>query len=199
MYKGNRSKLFPIIVIIVIIAIVVFGVVSLIRFFLGGSSTETDKTDTSTVSSKLLDTSTSRSVQMIVRGPIVSDENFRSFQVTISPQNRSIIAWRGYDKTHVVAEKTYANDSEAYTQFVNALSYAGFTKTNTITSDDTDGLCANGKVYNFAIMDAGSSVDNRWTTNCGVRGSFGGSGAPIRQLFLNQIPDAEAITTAVNI
>lgn len=198
MYKGNRSKFFPIVVIIVIIAIIVFGLVSVIRMlFNRGDSTPEPKT--TSVSSQLLNTADNQSVSMIVRGPVVANEQFRSYQVTISPSGRSITAWQGYDKTNVIATRSYDNNTSAYTQFVNALDYAGYAKTNATKNNDTKGLCADGKVYNFQIGSGSNVTDDRWTTNCGVKGSFGGNGPAIRELFLDQLPEASDITNQIDL
>ena len=198
MYKGNRSRFFPVVVVIVIIAIVVFGLVSLVRFMFN-SGKSANEPQTNALSSKLLDTSDGQSVSMIVRGPIVGDNDFRSFQVTISPSGRSITAWQGYDKTNVIATKSYDNNTAAYTQFVNALDYAGYSKTNNVKNNDTKGLCADGKVYDFQIGSGSNVTDDRWTTNCGVKGSFAGNGPAVRQLFLDQLPDARSITDQVDL
>lgn len=199
MYKGSRPKLFPIVVIIIVIAIVVFGVVSLIRMFVGGGSSQQAATPEASTSSKLLDTSSSQSVVMYVRGPIVADEKFRSFAVTISPTGRSITAWQGYARSNVVATESYSNDTAAYKEFVNALNYAGYAKTRDVKNNDTEGLCANGKVYNFQIMNGGNVSDNRWTTNCDVKGTFAGNGPAVRNLFLEQIPAAQQVTSKIDL
>ena len=199
MYKGNRSRFFPIVVVIVIIAIVVFGLVSLVRFLFNGNNAAQTTDKTNGLSSKLLNTGDEQSVSMTVRGPIVADENFRSFEIVISPSSRTITAWKGYDKQDVLSTKQYSNDTASYTQFVNALGYAGYTKSNKVSSNDTKGLCANGKVYNFEIMSGSNVTDDRWTTNCGVKGSFNGDGPSVRQLFLDQIPDANSVTSKINL
>ena len=199
MYKGNRSRFFPLVVIIVIIAIVVFGLVSLVRLIFNSNPSQQNTPESSGISSKLLDTSSGQSVSMIVRGPIVADEHFYSFEVTISPTNRTVTSWQGYDKQNVIATQSYGNDTNGYTQFVNALNYAGYTKSTTADVNDTKGVCANGKVYEFMIMSGSSTTDDRWMTNCGVKGTFGGDGPAVRQLFLDQIPDASTVISQINI
>lgn len=190
MYKGNRSRFFPFVVLIIIVAIVVIGFVAIGRMIFGGGQGQQAPSEQSQLSSQLLATDSDRSVTMTVRGPIVGDENFRSYEMTISPSGRSIFTWQGYDRSKVIAEKQLPNDTKAYTEFVNALAYAGFTKTVQTDIDDTNGLCANGRVYTFSLATGVNTTNSRWTTNCGVKGSFDGNGPTVRQLFIKQIPDA---------
>lgn len=199
MYKGNRSRFFPILVVIIIAAIVIFGLVSLVRSLLHSDTTSDTKKSTVTLSSKLLTTDDDRSVSMDVRGPIVSNEEFRSYEMTISPTSRTITTWAGYDRSKILDSETLPNDTKSYDQFVHALDYAGYTKTATVDSNDTSGLCADGRVYNFILAAGADSVDNRWTTNCGIKGSFRGDGTAIRQLFLDQMPKATEYVNKVNL
>lgn len=193
MYKGNRSRLFPFVVLLIIVAIVVIGFVAIGRMIFGGGQSQQAPSEQSQLSNQLLATDSDRSVTMTVRGPIVGDENFRSYEMTISPSGRSIFTWKGYDRSKIIAEKQLPNDTKAYTEFVNALAYAGFTKTLKTDIDDTNGLCANGRVYNFSLATGANTTNSRWTTNCGVKGSFDGDGSAIRQLFIKQIPDASKL------
>lgn len=188
MYRGGRSRLFPILVVIIIAAVIVFGLVSLVRSFTSSGKKESK---TQILTSQLLDTDSDRSVSMTVRGPIVGDEAFRSYSIMISPTNRVFTTWQGYNHTKTLHSETLGNNTTAYTQFVNALNYAGYTKTSTVSSNDTNGLCASGRVYDFVLAQGANSLNDRWTTNCGVKGSFSGNGAAIRMLFLLQIQDAQ--------
>lgn len=196
MYRGGRSRLFPILVVIIIAAVVIFGLVSLVRSFTSGGKKETK---TQTLTSQLLNTDTDRSVSMTVRGPIVGDEAYRSYSITISPTNRVFTSWQGYDHTKTLDSETLGNNTTAYTQFVNALNYAGYTKTASVKSNDTDGLCASGRVYDFVLAQGANSVNDRWTTNCGIKGSFTANGSAIRALFLLQIQDAQEKVSTIGL
>lgn len=191
MYKGSKSRFFPILVIIIIAAIVIFGIVSIVRSLLPSNDGSQKKDPTVSLNSKLLNTDGDRSVSIEARGPIVGNEAFRSYEITISPTSRTITTWSGYNRSTVVDSESLPNNTKAYGQFVHALDYAGYTKTSPVKSDDTKGLCADGRVYNFVLASGADSIDNRWTTNCGVKGSFAGSGPSIRSLFLSQIPKAQ--------
>lgn len=199
MYKGNRSRVFPIVVLIIIVAIVVIGFVAIGRMIFGGGQGQQAPSQQSQLDSQLLATDSDRSVTMTVRGPIVGDEDFRSYEMTISPSGRSIFTWKGYDRSNAVDEKQLPNDTKAYTEFVNALAYAGFTKTAETQIEDTNGLCANGRVYTFSLASGANTTNTRWTTNCGVKGTFEGNGPAVRELFIKQIPDASKMIGNVDL
>lgn len=199
MYKGSRSRFFPILVVIIIAAIVIFGIVSVVRSSLGNDSSKKKETPTVSLTSQLLNTDDGRSVSMEVRGPIVGDEAFRSYQMTISPMSRSITTWSGYDHSNIIDSETLTNDTKSYDEFVHALDYAGYIKTDKVDIHDTSGLCANGRVYTFTIAAGADSLDDRWTTNCGIKGNFRGNGTAIRQLFLKQMPNATEYVSKINL
>ena len=196
MYRGNRSRFFPILVVIIIAAIIIFGLVSLVRVMTHSGTKSPDAAVSLT--SQLLNTENDRSVSMVGRGPIVGDENFNSYEITVSPTNRTITTWQGYDHNKTIATETLGNNTKAYDQFVNALNYAGYTKSAIMLSNDTHGLCANGRVYDFVLASGASSLDDRWTTNCGIKGSFRGSAPAVRLLFLAQMPDAPKLVNDIN-
>ena len=188
------TRFIPIIFIIVIVFLVVAAIVSVIRIIASNNQApqETQQVDAS--SQALLDTSADRSVRMTVRGQIVADDNFRSYQVTISPSKREFTRYQGYLGTPLVS-KTYENNTKAYDEFVHALSIAGFAKGEPLTGedDDTRGVCAGGVVYEFEILNGAHVVKRLWTTSCqNVKGSLAADAAQVQQLFLAQIPDANA-------
>jgi hypothetical protein len=188
------TRFIPIIFIIVIVFLAVAAIVSVVRIIATSSQApqETQQVDAS--SQALLDTSADRSVRMTVRGPIVADDNFRSYQVTVSPSKREFTRYRGYLDTPLVT-KTYENNAKAYDEFVHALSIAGLAKGEPLTGedDDTRGICAGGAVYEFEIINGAHVVERLWTTSCqNIKGSLVADAGQVQQLFLSQIPDANA-------
>lgn len=193
MYKSNSSRVIPIIIVLIVIAIAIAAIVSIGRaVFGGGSATTTQEVDVGQVA--LLDTAASRSVRMTVRGPIVADENFRSYQIIVSPNARSLTTYSGYLAT-VLETNALSNNVKAYDEFVHALDKANMTVGTVLEgeADDTRGICATGEVYEFDVMDDNSQVKHLWTSTCkGSKGSFRASVPQVQNLFLAQIPGASA-------
>ncbi len=185
------SRFIPMVFIIVIFILIIAAAVSVARMVLGGNEPEQAQVVDASQSA-LLSTDSDRSVRMTVRGEIVADENFRSYRVTITPDERTFVRYKGYLESPLV-NKQYKNNTKAYEQLVFALDRAGMASGAQLTgeADDTRGICANGIVYEFDIVNGGETVKHLWTTSCrGVAGSLKSNAAALQQLFLAQIPDA---------
>lgn len=199
MVNYRTSRILPIILVIVIIVIAVAAIVSLARIvFFSDSSTPAVVDESRTA---LLSTSAGRSVSMTVRGPIVADEEFHSYQIDISPNNRSIKTYTGYLGA-VVASNSLTNSVSAYEQFVYALDKADLAKGIELEGDRNDvrGVCATGRVYEFSILNNGQSVKKLWTSTCkGSTGSLKASVTQLTSLFVNQIPDADKLIKKVDL
>lgn len=200
MYRGNSSRLFPIILVLVVIAIAVAALVSIGRaIFSGGDQPDQSIVDTS--QQALRDTSSGHSVRMTVRGPIVADENFRSYRITVDSTSRNLTTYSGYLE-QPIDTRDLNNNIQGYEQFVFALDRANLVKGVPFKDDkdDTRGICATGKVYEFEVIDSGSIVKRLWTSSCkGSPGSFKGSVTQVQSLFLQQIPDNRSILKTVNL
>ena len=197
----RNTRLVPVILLILIIIIAVAALVSVARvvFFSGSSNSNPAVVDTSR--ENLLNTSLGHSVSMTVRGPIVADENFHTYQITVSPTTREIKTFNGYLDRRVDS-KTLSNTVAGYEEFVYALEKANLSKGDELAGDKNDirGLCASGKLYEFSILNNGDSVKTLWTTSCNsARGSLDGVLATYTGLFLKQIPDADKLTKAVKL
>lgn len=199
MYKGNSSRILPIILILIVVAIAIAGLVSVGRMIFGGD--QTDPTQVDVGRDALLSTSIDRSVRMTVRGPIVADEEFRSYQVTVTPTNRQIATYSGYLETPIQA-KQYSNNVQAYEQFVYALDKANMMNGQELAEDknDTRGICATGNVYEFEVLQAGTAVKRLWTSTCkGSPGSFKANVDQVENLFFEQVPDAREVLKDIDI
>lgn len=189
---GYRTpRIFPIALVLILMAIAIIGLVyaAQMLFFSGGNTKP--KSDTSQAA--LLNTSVSHSVLMTVRGQIVADENFRTYQIKIAPNARTFTTYKGYLNEKLENVSLY-NNVPAYEQFVYALDRAKFMDSNEFTGDnnDTRGICATGFLYEFSIMDSNKTIKKLWTTTCaGERGSFRVAVAPITNLFVVQIPNVQ--------
>src|SRR5690606_11253357 len=96
------------------------------------------------------------------------------------------------------------NSTAAYTEFVNALSLAGFTEEAERSDEEEpasmEGMCATGRLYTFELLQAQSVVRELWTTNCRqIPGTFRGDAVLIRDLFLDQIPNSKELLRDVDI
>lgn len=200
MYKSNSSRVLPIILLLIVIAIAIAALVSVGRAVFGGNS-GSDTTQVDTSEQTLLDTSSTHAVRMTVRGPIVADEAFRSYQITVSPSSRSLVTYSGYlDQT--IDSKQLGNNTEAYTQLVYALNRANMVNGTPLEGekDDMRGVCATGRVYVFETIDNGNAVKELWTSTCkGSKGSFKASVPQVQNLFMQQIPDARDLLSAISL
>jgi hypothetical protein len=199
MYRGNSSRIFPIILIIIVVAIAIAALVSIGRVIFGGGSAQPAVVDVS--KQALLNTDTGHSVQMTVRGPIVADENFRSYRVVVDANGRSLTTYSGY-LDQPIDSKALGNNTQAYEEFVYALDRANLVKGVPLENekDDTRGICATGRVYEFEVIDSGSVVKRLWTSTCkGSPGSFKGSVTQVQNLFLQQIPDNRTLLKNIDL
>lgn len=196
MYSGNRSRVIPIIIILLVIAVAVAAMISLGRAIFGGSGTGT----TANVGREtLLNTAPTNAVRMTARGPIVADENFRSYQITVDQNGRSMTAYSGY-LDQVIDGQQLPNNQQAYTEFVYALDKLGMMSGAALEGerDDTRGLCPNGRVYEYEVLSGGTTMKRLWTTTCqNASGSLRGSASALEDLFNKQIPDAKKLRNSV--
>jgi hypothetical protein len=198
MYRGGSSRLFPALLILVVIIVAIIALVAVGRALFGGSG---DEPETSPSRRALLTTDADHSIRMTVRGPLVAEENFRSYQIDVSPVNRRVSTYKGY-QSQQLDEKQFNNNTEAYTEFVNALYRANFLREARLSEeqDDTRGVCATGRLYVFEIMEAQSSIKRLWTSSCkDGTGSFRGNSEQVRNLFLKQVPDSDAALRTIDL
>jgi hypothetical protein len=188
-YRGeSRSRILPIILILIVVAIGIAALVSVGRAIFGGVDQPIGQPDTSRQA--LLDTAVDRSVRMTVRGKIVADEDFRSYRITVSPTSRTLTTYGGYIE-QVIDTKQLGNNSQAYEEFVYALDRTNFVTASALTGDkdDTRGVCASGKVYEFEVVQGDAVVKRLWTSTCkAAPGSLKVNSTPLSELFLGQIP-----------
>ena len=200
MSRYSKNRILPAILAIVIIIVAIAGLVGLGRLLFAGSSKP--KTPEVNISKEaLLTTTAGSSVTMSVRGPIVANENFRSYQVTVSPTSREVKTFSGYLDT-VIDEDALDNNVAAYTEFVNALDKANLTETKQVESEATnlEGICATGRLTQFTIRRDGEPVQTLWTSTCsGSRGTLRANVEQLSQLFTRQIPNASGFISKVSL
>ncbi len=188
-------KFLPVIIIIMIILIVIFAIISIAKALLGGKNSSGQKTTYEIAQTELLTVDTTRAVSMLVRGEIVGEEDFKSHRITVSPTERRIDIYKGYEG-QIIATKSFPNTPKAYEEFVYALDKANLVKGAPLDEkqDNTMGICASGAVYEFDLLQNNQSIDHLWTSTCkDSRGSLVANVDQLRTLFRNQIPDARKI------
>lgn len=199
MYRGDRTRILPVIIVLIVIALAIAGLVAAGRAIFGGDQPSSTQPDTSR--DALLSTDISKSVRMTVRGPLVADENFRSYQVAVNPSGRSLTTYRGY-LAQPIDSRQLSNNGRAYDEFIHALDKANMIKGETLTGDkdDTRGVCASGRVYEFEVLDGNTTVKRLWTSTCkGSPGSLKASSKQLETLFLEQIPNYRPLLQAVDL
>lgn len=198
MYRGSSSKLVPVLIVLVVLALLVVALVSIGRAIFGGSGSPTPQTDTGRQA--LLSTGPEYGVRMTVRGPIVANENFSSYQVTVNPSSRTLTNFTGY-LDQITGTTQLGNNTKAYEEFVYALDKANMMKGTPLSGgkDDTRGVCATGDVYEFEVLKANNSVKRLWTSTCrGSRGSLDASVTQLKNLFLSQLPSNNPVRTKIS-
>jgi hypothetical protein len=199
MYRGKSSRLFPIILVLIIVGIIIVALVSIGRAIFGGGG-ESDSAQTDTSRQALLSTSLDRSVRMTVRGPIVANEQFKTYRISVTPDSRNLTVYSGYLE-QVTDNKAFGNNTKAYEEFVYALDKAELMNGTAFTGDedDTRGICATGYVYEFEALQSDSTSKRLWASTCkGSKGSLDASLTQVRNLFTKQVPDTENLISDVD-
>lgn len=193
MQRSNGARLFPLFIILIVVALVIAAIISIGRAVFNSGEDSGDETvlvDRGRES--LLKSDLGRSVSMTVRGPIVAEENFQSYRVTVSPDERRMDVFKGYLEERTDGN-TLSNNTRAYEQFVYALDKANMMKANNKADDegvnDLRGICASGYVYEFAVLNNAQEVKKLWTSTCeGSKGTLNASKEQLADLFLGQVP-----------
>ena len=201
--KNSLSRFIPILLVIVIMIVAIAAVIAIGRALLGGgssnNSTNTAVTDEGRTA--LLTVDNSRSVRLTVRGPIVANENFRSYRVTISPEERDITTYGGYLE-NVLETKKFDNNNRAYEELVHALDKRRMMDGRVLAEEQNDlrGICASGQIYQFETLVNGETVRSLWTSDCdGSKGSATANVSEVINMFLNQIPEGRKIVSGVGL
>lgn len=202
---NSFSRFIPILLVIVITVVAIAAVLAIGQSLLGGGdNTEQQPRQQSAAEldrEALLSTDTNRSVRLTVRGPIIAQEKFRSYQVEISPTYRRMTAYEGYlDKQ--LDEKRFENNSRAYEELVYALEKRKMMEGRQLPEDKNDlrGVCANGRVYKFETVFEGQTVKTLWTSDCGgAKGSATANVNDIMTMFLNQIPEGKKFASSIGL
>ena len=199
--RNSFSRFVPILLVIVITIVAVAAVIAIGRALFGKNDSGQTDQNVNTGQVALLSTEEGRAVRLTVRGPIVANENFRSYSVIISPSSRDMTTYEGYlDKE--INQKKLDNNMKAYTELVYALDKRKMMNGTQLTEQQNDlrGICASGKVYKFETLKDNSVVKSLWTSDCsGSKGSAQANVNEILDMFLKQIPDAKKMAAGIGL
>lgn len=199
--RNSFSRFVPILLVIVITIVAVAAVIAIGRALFGKNDSGQTDQNVNTGQVALLSTEEGRAVRLTVRGPIVANENFRSYSVIISPSSRDMTTYEGYlDKE--INQKKLDNNVKAYAELVYALDKRKMMNGTQLTEQQNDlrGICASGKVYKFETLKDNSVVKSLWTSDCsGSKGSAQANVNEILDMFLKQIPDGKKIAAGIGL
>ena len=199
--RNSFSRFVPILLVIVITIVAVAAVIAIGRALFGKNDSGQTDQNVNTGQVALLSTEEGRAVRLTVRGPIVANENFRSYSVIISPSSRDMTTYEGYlDKE--INQKKLDNNMKAYTELVYALDKRKMMNGTQLTEQQNDlrGICASGKVYKFETLKDNSVVKSLWTSDCsGSKGSAQANVNEILDMFLKQIPDGKKMAAGIGL
>lgn len=174
-----------------IVALVIFVFVLVVRGFSGHSNAPKNQTVLSDY------TNTSTVMRLSIEGPVTANQTYNEVHITVGRDANTIEIIQGY-QGQVAKAKTYANNAEAYGNFLRALQLLNYTKGNPDPKlADERGYCPTGSRYVYEIISGASDVQRFWIGTCGV-GTFKGASASIRGLFTRQIPDYASFINNLN-
>ncbi len=177
------------IAIFVTIIVVIFGTILIFSIDWGGSKKEKEQEKTAIV---LTDYAQSEAtVSMYIRGDVNSDKEHQDLRITVGRDEAKAELINGYQNNVKKTETTPSNPN-SYRTFLSALINSGITKTQpALKGIDAEGACPTGNLYRFSFADfPDPSPGDSWATSCGKKmGTFGGSLASVKSLFIDQIPE----------
>lgn len=133
------------------------------------------------------------------RGKVTGDEDRRGIRITVSKQERVIEILKGYNEV-VENRQSFANNENAFANFLSALEVAGFASEQATDIKDDRGICPLGRRFDYKLQDSNKEVFRFWNTSCGLKlGSFAGDGLVVRKLFENQIPEYRTVIRGVKL
>lgn len=197
MDRSWLQRVIPVVLVLIVIGIAIFALVSLGRAIFGGDD-QTTEPAVNTGKQSLINTDADRSVRMTVRGPIVAEENAHSYTITVSNSSRNMTTYVGYTGTQVGTSQL-TNTTQAYQQFVGALDRANMMEGTPFSDDTTDGVCASGSLFTFAVLQSTNVIQQLWTSTCdGSKGSLKANYVQLSTLFQAQIPTYSTLVAAIN-
>lgn len=181
-----------IIFILICIGLIWLGIVLIMRAFSSGG----EGAKAPAAQKQLIEyANTDAVVSLYVDGPVDVSQDHNAFRITVDRSQSQAQMIKGYDG-QVVDQRTYANSSTGFAEFLSALDGLGFTKgTNQSSTQNDRSLCPLGNKYTLDISTAAGQLYHYWTTTCGG-GTYGGIRANTVVLFRRQIPNSDLLKMA---
>lgn len=170
----------------------------IVLFSLSGDKKPSSSTDKPKPESfSIVDYSDTNSyVKYTLAGPIVGDDQYNEVRITVTPNSRNIDIIQGF-QGKVINSKTYANNRNAYREFLAALGKLNFGKARK-TDLVKAGSCATGRLWTYQTFNNSEIVSDVWAGNC-TKGSAQGIPSRINNLFQVQITDYSDLTSDLNL
>lgn len=183
------------------IGIVVFVVVQIANF--ARNSMDSDDTQEQTLSATDTDLSEyandASRVTLTIDGRIVPDEDHRHIRFRITESFRILEITKGYDE-EVIKRQRLDNTPGAYSEFLQALDYYGYTLKQVPAYDNEVGVCPDGFRMIYELTERQEQVVRSWYTTCSKRfGDFAGNEKKTRALFKRQFPNYSEFTADVTL
>ncbi len=189
--------------------LVIFGVLLIlaiiILIFTKPSTKNTNTGSTSTTGQadaplNINDYKTTGTMRYVQVGNVTAPENHYMVVININNTSRTVEVYNGY-ATPPTSTKSYTNNQASYDAFIGALQGAGFTNTKTADKGVAfNTFCTMGIRYNYQIVTGEQMPLNTWNSSCNAKsGTFAGSTGQAQQLFINQIPDYNTVTSNVRL
>ncbi len=132
-----------------------------------------------------------------IEGKIVGEEERRAVRISVNRNVRTFEVLEGYTEK-VIRKETYSNNSEAFDVFVAGLEVAGFSRKRESKIEERHGACPFGRRYTYELTKNNDKPVNTWSTSCSAKeGTFGGAQSTVQQLFQNQIPNYNQLTSEI--
>ena len=175
----------------ILFILICIAMIWLIIVLLGKAFSPKDKTpDTPPIplaSYATTDTQTS----MYVDGPVEANQIHEAMRITVDRNQVLVERISGYEN-NVVGSRSFANNSNSYAAFLEALDKAQFdAPISTKYPKDERGFCALRTRTVYRMNVGSEDVVHAWTTPCSGVGNFTGSSATVKRLFLNQVPNTD--------
>lgn len=143
----------------------------------------------------------SAKVSLLIDGPTNAESLHNQVQISVTNSSATLNVYSGYLGT-LLRTESYPNNEPAFHVFLRSLEYAGFNDgTNSPGLSQASGYCPLQDRYILTFNVNGVQKQRYWTTSCGSSDpeTFKGDINLTLQLFSNQIPNYQQITSGLNI